>query len=95
MAGETISVNFNGNHFKQPEVDYARTAMAIHIVYKLNNRRIDSPDFVQVNGLFGNCKLTMTPSNKGHYGYTNGICVFFDCVEEYNEPYPGKTYRKD
>ena len=67
--------------------------MAINIVYKLNNRRIDSLDFVQVNGLFGNCKLTLTPSNKRHYGYTNGICVFFDGVDEYNEPYPGKTYR--
>ena len=92
LAGEIISVNFNGNYLKQPKVDYSRTAMAIHIVYKLNNRRIDSPDFVQVNGLFGNCKLTITPSNKRH-GYTNGICLFFDGVDEYNEPYPAKTYR--
>ena len=76
LAGETTSVNFNRNYFKQPKVDYARTAMAIHIVYKLNNRRIDTPDFIQVNGLLGNCKLTMTPSNKRHYRYTNGICVF-------------------
>ena len=50
LAREIISVNFNGNYFKQPKVDYARTTMSIHIVYKLNNRRIDSPDF----GLFGN-----------------------------------------
>ena len=47
LAGETVSLNFNGNYFKQPKVDYARTAMAIHIVYKLNKRRIDSPDFVK------------------------------------------------
>ena len=93
LSGETISVNFNCNYFKQTKNDYARTAMAIHIVYKLNNRRIDSPDFVQVNGLFVNCKLTMTPSNKKHYGYTKGICVFFYGLDEYNEPYPGKAYR--
>ena len=67
--------------------------MAIHIVYKLNNGRISSPDYVQINKLLGNCKLTITPTNKRHYGYTNGICVFFDGVDEYNEPYPGKAYR--
>ena len=37
LAGETV--NFNGNYFKRAKVDYNRTAMAIHIVYKLNNRR--------------------------------------------------------
>ena len=37
LTGETVSVNFNGNYFKQPKVDCPRTAMAIHIVYKLNN----------------------------------------------------------
>ena len=37
LAGETISVNFNGNYFKQPKVDYPKTAIVIHIVYKLNN----------------------------------------------------------
>ena len=62
--------------------------MVIHIVYKLNSKIIDNPDFVQVNGLFGNCKLTITPTNKRHYGYTDGICVFFDGLDEYN-----KTYR--
>ena len=93
LAGETVSVNFNGNYFEQPKVDYNRSAMVIHIVYNLNSRRIDGPDFVQVNGLFGNCKLTLTPSNKRHYGYTNGIFVFFDGVDVYNEPYLGKTYR--
>ena len=67
--------------------------MAIHIVYKLNNRIITSPDYVQVNGLFGNCKLTIIPINKKHYGYTDGICIFFDAMDEYNEPYPGKAYR--
>ena len=67
--------------------------MAIHTVYKLNNRRISSPDYIQLNGLFGNCKLTITPTNKRHYKYANGICVFFDGVDQYNEPYPGKAYR--
>ena len=50
--------------------------MAIHIVYKLNNKRISNPNYVQINGLFGNCKLTKT-TDKLHYGYSNGICVFF------------------
>ena len=67
--------------------------LKLHIVYKLNSRRIDSLDFVQVNGLLGNCKLTMTSSNKRHYRYTNGICAFFDGVDECNEPYPDKTHR--
>ena len=93
LAGETVSKNFIGNYFKQPKVNYPRTAIAIHIVYKLNNRRINSPYFIQVNGRFGNCKLTITPSNKGHYGYTNGIRVFSGGVDEYSEPYAGKTYR--
>ena len=84
MAEETVSVNFNGNYFKQPKVDYNRTEMAIHIVYKLNNRKIYNPDYVQLNGLFGNCKLTITPTNKRHHGYTDGICVFFVGVDEYN-----------
>ena len=92
LAGETVSVNFNGNCFKQPKVDYNRSAMAMHIVYKLNNRRIISPDYVQLNVLIGNFKLTITPTDKRHYGYTDGICVLFDAVDEYNEPYPGKTY---
>ena len=35
----------------------------------------------------------MTLSNRRHYGYTYGICVFFDGVDDYNEPYPGKAYR--
>ena len=77
LAGETVSVNFNGNYFKQPKVDYNRSAIAIHIVYKLNSRRILSPDYVQLNGLFGNCKLTIIPADKRHYGYINGVCVFF------------------
>ena len=46
LAGETVSVKFNGNYFKQPKIDYARTAMAIHTVYILNNRIITSPDYV-------------------------------------------------
>ena len=37
--------------------------------------------------------MTITPSNKGHYGYTNGIRVFSGGVDEYSEPYAGKTYR--
>ena len=92
LAGETISVNFNGNYFKQPKIDYNRTAIAIHKVYKLNNKGISGLDYVQVNGRFGNCKLTKT-TNKSHYGYSDGICVFFYSTGEYNKPYPGKTYR--
>ena len=86
LTGEIVSVEFNGNYFKQAKVDYNGTAMAIHIVYKLNNRRISSPDYVQLNRLFGNCKLTITPTDKRHYGYSDGICVFFHAVDEYNEP---------
>ena len=37
--------------------------------------------------------MTITPADKRRYGYTDGICVFFDAVDEYNEPYPGKAYR--
>ena len=91
-AGEIVSVNFNGNYFKQPKVDYSRTAMAIQIIYKLNNTRVSSPDYVQLNGLFGNCKLTITPTDKRQYGHSDRICVFSDAVDEYNEPYPGKKY---
>ena len=95
MAGETVSVNFNGNYFKQPKIDYNGSAMAVHIVYKLNNKRISSPDYIQVNGILGNCKLTKT-TEKLYFGYSDGICVFlffFCSTGEYNEPYPGKSYR--
>ena len=93
LAGEIVSVNFDGNYFKQPNIDYNRTTMAMHIVYKLNNRRISSPDYVQLYGLFGNCKSTITLTDKRHYGYSDGFCVFFDAADECNEPYPGKAYR--
>ena len=76
LAGETISVNCNGNYFKKPKIDYNRSAMAIHIVYKLNNKRITSLDHVQVNGLFGNSKLTKT-TDKLYYEYSDGICGVF------------------
>ena len=93
LAGETVSVNSNRNYFKQPKVDYNRSAIAIHIVYKLNSRRRLSPDCFQLSGLFGNCYLTITPADKRHSGYTNGVCVFSDAVDEYNETYPGKACR--
>ena len=51
LAGETVSVNSNRNYFKQPKVDYNRSAIAIHIVYTLNSRRILSPDCFQLSGL--------------------------------------------
>ena len=54
--------------------------MAIHIVYKLKNKRISSPDYVQANGLFGNCKVTKT-TDKLHYGYSDDICVFLTLLE--------------
>ena len=74
-TGETVSVNFNGNYFNQPKIDYNRSAMTIHIIYKLNNKRISSPDYTQVNGLFGICKLT-----KQQVSYIMDIvmvCVYF------------------
>ena len=75
LAGETFSVNFNGNYFKQPKIDYNRIGIAIHIVYKINNRRISSSDYVQVNGVYGNCKLIKT-TDKLYYGYSDGVRVF-------------------
>ena len=59
--------------------------MTIHIVYKLDNKRISSPDYIQVNGLFGNCKLTKT-TDKLHYGYSDGICVLFTLLENIMNP---------
>ena len=49
--------------------------MAIHVVYEINNRRISSSDYAQVNGVYGNCKLIKT-TDKLYYGYSDGICVF-------------------
>ena len=60
--------------------------MAIHIVYKLNNKRITSLDHVQVNGLFGNSKLTKT-TDKLYYEYSDGICgVFLTLMENIMNP---------
>ena len=84
LAGEIASVNFNGNYFKQLKIDCNRSVMAIHIVYKLSNKIISSTDYVQVNEIFRNCKLTKTTDNL-HYGYSDGICVvFFYSTGEYN-----------
>ena len=59
--------------------------MTIHIVHKLNNNRISGLDYVQVNGLFGNCKLTKT-TDKLHYGYSDSICIFFNLLENVMNP---------
>ena len=47
-----LGVTFNGNYMKQNQLGYAHGKIVnLHIVYKLNNRRIDSPDFAVKNGL--------------------------------------------
>ena len=66
--------------------------MVIHIVYKLKNRRIYNSEYVQLNRIFGNCNLTKT-TDKKHYGYSDGIFFFFDALDKYNGPDPGKTCR--
>ena len=67
-----LGVTFNGNYMKQNKLGYAHGKIVnLYIVYKLNNKRTDSPDFTVQNGLFGAVKIT----KKTHYKYEGyGIC---------------------
>ena len=75
-----LGVTFNGNYMKQNQLGYAHGncywkmhIVNLHIVYKLNNRRIDSPDFTVKNGLIA-VKITKNV-NTSHYKYEGyGIC---------------------
>ena len=60
---------------KQNKLGYAHGKIVNHyIVYKLKNRRIDSPHFTVQNGLFGAVKITKNV-NTSHYKYEGyGIC---------------------
>ena len=76
---EKIGIRFSdGDYFKQEKVDYIRSnVINISIVYKLTPRIITEDGIVQVNGLFGNLKISNT-KNTLHYRYYDGIGVFFN-----------------
>ena len=54
---------------KQNKLGYAHGKIInVYIVYDLKNRTIDNTDFIVVNGLFGNVKLTKnTDTSKYQY----------------------------
>ena len=70
-----LGVTFNGNYMKQNKLGYAHGKIVnLYIVYKLKNRRIDSPDFTVQNGLSGAVKITKN-AKTSHYKYKGyGIC---------------------
>ena len=70
-----LSVTFNENYMKQNKLGYLHgKTVNLYIVYELNNRRVDSPDFTVQNGLFGAVKTTKNV-NTSHYKYKGyGIC---------------------
>ena len=70
-----ICVNFNGNYMKHKKLGYAHgTVVNIYIVYELENRVINNPDFTVLNGLFPAVKITKDLNNS-HYKYSGyGIC---------------------
>ena len=72
-----LGVTFNGNYMKQSKLGYAHGKIVnLYSVYKLKNRRIDSPDFTVQNGLFGAVKITKN-ANTLHYKY-EGYGIGFD-----------------
>ena len=70
-----LGVTFNGNYMKQNKLSYAHGKIInLYIVYKLKNRKVDSPDFNVQNGLFGAVKITKNV-NTSRYKYEGyGIC---------------------
>ena len=60
---------------KQNKLGYVHGKIVnLYIVYKLKNRKVDSPDFTVQNGLFGAVKITKNV-NTSHYKYEGyGIC---------------------
>ena len=72
-----LGVTFNGNYMKQNKLGYPPGKIVnVYIVYKLKNRRVDSPDFTVQNGLFGAVKITKNV-NTSHYKY-EGYRICFD-----------------
>ena len=74
-SGNRLHVGSKGNYFKQDKIDYYHSAVVnIYIVYKLQKRTANSPDFTVQNALFGAIKITKDV-NTSHYKYSGyGIC---------------------
>ena len=70
-----LGVTFNGNFMKQNKLGYSHgKSVNLYTAYELKNRRIDSPDFIVQNGLFGAVKITKN-AKASHYKYKGyGIC---------------------
>ena len=72
-----LGVTFSGNYMKQNELGYTHaTVVNIYIVYELQNRTVNSPDFTAQNCLFGAVKITKDV-NTSHYKYS-GYGISFD-----------------
>ena len=70
-----LGVTFNGNYMKENKLGYSHGKIVnLYIIYELKNRRVDNPDFIVQNGLFGAVKITKN-ANTSHYKYERyGIC---------------------
>ena len=71
-----LGVTFNGNYMKQNKLGYSHgKTVTLYIVYELNNRRVNEPDFTFQNGLSGAIKIKN--ANTSHYKYEGyGICFY-------------------
>ena len=70
-----LNVGFAGNLLKQDKITYFHGAVVnIYIVYKLQKRTVNSPDFTVQNALFGAVQITKDV-NTSDYKYSGyGIC---------------------
>ena len=79
-----MSVKFSGNYFKENKSVYPlKSVMNIYIVYELEKRTINSPDFTAQNCLFGTVKIiqdSSDSSNNKYIGY--GLC--FDAKSDFS-----------
>ena len=72
-----LNVSFNGNLLKQNKIAYYHhNLINFHIVYKLQKRSNDNPDFALENSLFGNLEITKNVDTS-KYNYS-GYGISFD-----------------
>ena len=70
-----LGVLFEGNYMKQSKIGYAHgSGLNIYIVYKLQKRTVNNPDFTIQNSLFGAIKITKDVNTSHYQCHGYGIC---------------------
>ena len=71
-----LNARFSGNLLKQSKTGYLHgVGMNIYIVYKLQKRTVNNPDFAVQNALFGAIKITKNVNTSHHKYIGYRICL--------------------